>query len=479
MTTMIESYHNNIRHFFKEAAEREARKHKFVQRESKIGGSLFLQGLVWGVYLFGQITLAGLGGIIEKLHPGVSVSDQGLDQRFNEKAVAFMKAMFATALQLSPGLSADLLPVLSFFSAVYILDSSSVAFPESLQEVFPGCGGSGSKAAAKVFLLLDWLKGSYEAVRIENGRQPDQNMGGHFLAGRVKGALWLFDLGFWSLEFLKGIADKGSFFLTRLQGGVSLAVREAAGVVKLDLDLLLSKACEGIFEIDVLLGAKDRVASRLICIRMPEEVANERRRKAKAKAKKQGRTMDRKTLDRLDWGLYVTNAPKEWLSTEAVGIVYRIRWAVELAFKLTKTDAALDKTYSEKKDRVLCEFYARLISLCLFQALMALFDGKTLSKPKAWRRMGDDLLGLGKAIQRGRGLSELRALLSYLDRHSKRSKRKRYPSTFQRIAEAEQSSIIREMVNPVTFLKMLKDGATIVHKYFFVEYCAVKGLVTA
>ena len=170
----------------------------------------------------------------------------------------------------------------------------------------------------------------------------------------------------------------------------------------------------------------------------------------------------------------MTNAPREWLSTEAIEVVYRIRWQVELAFKLAKTDAGLDKTNSEKKERVLCEFYARLISLCFFQAMMALLDGKkTLSYPKAWRRLKDDLLSFGKAIPKGRGLAELRALLSYLGRHSRKSRRKRYPSTFQRIVEVERTSSIRQMVNPITFLEMQKVEATIVLENFFIEYCAI------
>jgi hypothetical protein len=118
MPTSIQLFHTNIRQFFTSWAAEQARKTKFVQRESKIGGSIFLQGLVWGAYLFGQITLAGLGGIIEKLDPDISVSDQGLDQRFNKHALAFMEAMFALALQQTLGFGSDLLPVLTSFSAV-------------------------------------------------------------------------------------------------------------------------------------------------------------------------------------------------------------------------------------------------------------------------------------------------------------------------------------------------------------------------
>ena len=69
MTTSVGSYYKNIRRFFEQTAHAEARRTKFVQRHSKINGSIFLQGLVWAVYRFGTITLSGLRGTIEKLQP--------------------------------------------------------------------------------------------------------------------------------------------------------------------------------------------------------------------------------------------------------------------------------------------------------------------------------------------------------------------------------------------------------------------------
>lgn len=476
MITSVPSYHQSIRQFLTQSADTVARETKFVQRQSPLTGSLFVHGLVWGAYMLDQFTLEALCGIIEKLDPSVVVSEQALDQRFTERAVALMKEMFALSLRQTLGSPSQVLPVLERFSAAYLLDSSTVSLPESLKEAFLGCGGSGPKAAVKVYLLLDWLKGSYEAIELRNGRQPDQNMGSTFLQqDRSEGALWLFDLGFWNLAFLKDIAAQGSYFLSRLQSQVSLSVREAGELVQLDLDSLLSKVSgEALFEMDVVLGAKQEVEARLVCVRVPEQVTNARRRKANQKAKKHGKTLSKKARMRLAWGLYVTNSPKEWLSTEAIEVIYRVRWQVELAFKLLKTDASLDKTTSENADRVLCEFYARLIGLCLFHALMALFDEReVLSYPKAWRRMRDDVLSFGKALHRGNGLVQLKVLLSYLGRRSKKSKREKYPSTLQRVVRAQQTSQIREMVNPIRFLNARKAGAATPQEQFFLHYCAI------
>lgn len=102
--------------------------------------------------------------------------------------------------------SAQVIPLLSAFSEVNLLDSSSVRLPESLKQDDPGCGGIGAKAAAKVYLLLDYLTGAYQTMRIEAGRKADQNMGEKFLTGHLPGALWLFDLGFFNAPFLALIA---------------------------------------------------------------------------------------------------------------------------------------------------------------------------------------------------------------------------------------------------------------------------------
>ena len=82
-----------------------------------------------------------------------------------------------------------------------------------------------------------------------------------------------------------------------------------------------------------MLGAYERVPARLIAIRMPETIVNERRRQAYAVAKKRGYTPSQAYLTLLAWNLFVTNVPAPVWSPQTVGIAYSLRWQVELVFR--------------------------------------------------------------------------------------------------------------------------------------------------
>lgn len=260
-----------MKSLFGKMANKKAKESGFVQRESKINGSLFLQALVGTVYRCGAISLSNLAATAEELEPKCQVTEQAFNERFNSKAVAFLQAMFAFALQQNVPHRNLVLPLLSAFSAVYLLDSSNIPLPEALETMYKGSGGAASKAACKVYLLLNWLNGSYQAIKIEDGKKADQNMGKQFVdelnetneTKTVSGALWLFDLGFWDLDFLTKIASQLSYFLTRLksQVAVSVSVKESFGqgeikVKRFDLDRFLKVAPrEKAFELPLYLGA--------------------------------------------------------------------------------------------------------------------------------------------------------------------------------------------------------------------------------
>ena len=76
---------------------------------------------------------------------------------------------------------------------------------------------------------------------------------------------------------------------------------------------------------------------RLIALRVPQEVADRRRQKAYVKAQKHGRVPSREYLEWQDWTIFVTNCEPELLTWEAVVVLYRARWQIELMFKLWKS----------------------------------------------------------------------------------------------------------------------------------------------
>ena len=482
MTTpdLTKTYHDQIKKFFEITAQERARETKFVQRGSPLDGRLFLISLLLTVFQHGVIVLDQLAKAAHKINPKVSLSGQAFKQRFNAFAVEFLKAMLADALKLTTPAPDRVAPLLEVFAAVYLLDSSTVTLPDTLEKDFRGCGGVGAKAAAKVYLLLDYLSGAYESLRIEHGRQPDQKMGQELIAGRRPGALWIFDLGFFNATFLAAIAEASSFFLSRLAASQQVFwTRNAqAELERLDLDLLLRHSARELFEIAVVFGPKQGVIARLIIAPVPKKVANARRRRARKAARKQGRTPAQTTLNRCDWTLLLTNASKEQLPTSTALEVYCVRWQVELVFKLFKSDAKLETTNATEENRVKCEFYAKLIALLLFNRVSQLVEelaAEPISVVKLWRRMRNDgqdwlcLLGQGTAA----GVSQR---IQFLRRYVRPSSRKKYPSTLQRLERAGREARQVDLKDPLGYLRKKKRTAAERKKAFAssISSCKVK-----
>lgn len=465
MTTpdSTKTYHNQAHKFFEQTAKIKAIEKKFVRRKSPIDGSVFLQALTLNVFQFGIIVLDQLAKAAHRINPDVNVTGQAFKERFNDAAIAFLKAMFVEALNLTAPQAAQAIPLLSAFSEVNLIDSSSILLPESLKERYPGCGGIGAKAAAKVYLLLNYLTGSYQRIRIEAARKADQNMGEQFLAGHKPGALWMFDLGFFCAPFLGQIAKMGSFYLCRLAASqLNFFIRNAAGELKpFDLDRFLSRAPRRLFEIEVVFGPMLEVVARLIIAPVPAAVAAARRRKTRLAAAKQGRTPTQRTLNRCSWTLMLTNASPEQLPTTAALVVYGVRWQVELTFKLFKSDAKLETSIGKEAHRVECEFYAKLITLLFFNRISSLvesFAEEKISPPKLWRRMRDEASDLLLALGHGRA-QLLKEMLKFLARYARPRSGQKYPSTLQCLERAAKE--VRQVIfkDPLRILR--EKGKTI------------------
>jgi hypothetical protein len=308
---------------------------------------------------------------------------------------------------------------------------------------------------------MDWLRGSYEQLEFKDGKKADQDMGKHLVAGKRKGALWIFDLGFWDLEFFSALALAGSYYLSRLQSQVAVWVKDHTGEIKrFDLDKFLCEAPRTeSFEMEAYLGAKQQLPCRLICIPMPSAIAKRRKRQAQAKARRKGRKLTHRALNRLSWGLFVTNASMLLLPTTVVDSVYRVRWQIELVFKLAKSGAALEKTNSQNKERVLCEIYAKLIALLFFKRLVAWVphnNNQPLSYPKAWKRLADKVESWGKALRQRNGLTELISITDYLARRAKTSRKQKYPSTGKRLDQVAKQSQICCLTDPIEYMRTPK-----------------------
>lgn len=418
-----------------------ARDTGFVQRESNLNGQAFVQVLTFGFLEKEDLSLNDMAQICADL--GVEITAQGLDQRITDKSVAFLKAMFTRAMELFKNRIPLPLAILRQFNGLYLTDSSVIPLPDSLAQDYPGCGGNGPEASVKVQLVFDFLHGNLVQVALRMGREPDQSYR-DYIQVIPEGALSITDLGYFVLDGLKAIMyDRNAYFLSRFYSQTGLMTPEGEPI---DLLARLRDGVQQPVEFSVLLGkqAKHRLPCRLVALPVPKEVADRRRYKAKKKARRQHRTVRKETLALMGWTIFVTNVPIDMLSIEQIAALYRVRWQIELVFKLWKSHCGLRRVAGFRRERILVELYGKLIGVVLTHFLIAplrMPEGPLTNREispvkvrKIFQRFARDLnrcLGHSARFQK-----VLADMLSHIERFGFKEKRKKEPNTCHALALA-------------------------------------------
>lgn len=361
-----------------ELIEEIARETGFVQRESKLGGVEFLGVMTQGLYSHPDATLNQMAGMIRDINPEVEISAPGLHQRINQSGVAFLEHMLSRALELSAcGLVDESIPkLLVGFKKVHILDSTQISLPEKLLCIWKGSGGDASEAGMKFQLMLDHKSGKYESIVITDGIKSDRGYIDEAVKQLGAGDLLIDDLGYSKQEAMMDISARGAYFLSRFNHRTGLYQQTEDGSLgKFDLVKELKKAlAKGIesCEFGVWLSKNGRsLKIRFIAERVPDDVADERRRKARKTARKKGRSPTKKHMFLLGWSLYITTVAWEILKTESVSLLYRLRWQIELVFKVWKSYHGLAQVRGERPERIECFIYGRLIMIVIMAFLFS------------------------------------------------------------------------------------------------------------
>lgn len=404
----------------------------FVRRRRVLTGALFVQALVLGFLARPAATLHQLTQAVAVR--GAVISPQGLAQRFGPEAAALLERVLGAAVVAAVGPAGQSAPLLGRFAGgVWVLDCTTVRLPDALAAVWRGCGGRtgrGTQAALKLQVRLDLAGGGLEGPALLAGRTQDK-AGPLHTAPLPPDALLVTDLGFWSLERLRTLGAAGTFWLSRLQPAthvLSLAGR------RLDLPRWLARPHTATVDEEILLGAGARLPARLLAARAPKAVADARRRKLRAAAKREAKTPPKATLALAGWTVYVTNVPPERLSLAETFVLGRARWQVELLFKLWKSDGRLDAARSAEPWRVLCEVYAKLIALLIqhWILLLGCWQRPARSLVRAAQTVREHAICLLRALgQPPRLVEELAAILRCLGIGCRIATRKTRPSAFQ------------------------------------------------
>lgn len=352
---------------------------------------------------------------------------------------AVFKQLAAVTVAAATPLAAGLL---ARFSAVFVFDSSCIALPPSLGQLWTGCGNGqvpadGSAATLKLALGVALRAGGLCGVDLCDGVVPDRLTPGQTYPIPPQ-AVRLTDLGFFHLARFAAIAAGAGYWFSRLQMGVALWT--AAGQ-RTELEAVLAAQTGAEYDEWVELGVTARLPARLIAVRVKQEIADNRRRTLRAEARAQGQTVSARRLANADWLVYVTNIPVEQLSVAEAVVLAGVRWQIELLFKLWKSHGRIDEwAASGNRWRVLSEVYGKLLAMLVNQWLLIVScwanPARSLGEAAAVVRQyaGGIVLSWGEEAHL---IQVLEVIQRVIGMTCQMTKRRKQPSTYQLLRNPE------------------------------------------
>ncbi len=361
-------------------ADTAARDTGFIRRQRQLTGSGFVLTLVLGWLDNTEATVKQLAQRAAAL--GMRLSPQALDSRFSRAAAACLRTVLEAAVQQVVEGDPVAIPLLQRFATVAVYDGSTIALPPALADEWPGCGGSTPTAGAAALKLqprLDLLRGRIDLLEVQAGRAQDQTAQSQ-TAPVLPNTLVLFDLGFFALDMLQARLAAGVHWLCRPKLQTAVLAYER----RWTLATLLAAKCHRDLDLPIQLGVRHRLPCRLLAQRLPPEVVALRRQRLWEAARREQTEPSAEQVAVAAWAVFVTSVPAERLSLPEALTLYRLRWQIELVFKLWKSQGAVDRSRSSKPGRVLCEVYAKLVAVLVAHWLL-LVSGWDLPAKSLWQ----------------------------------------------------------------------------------------------
>lgn len=171
------------------------------------------------------------------------------------------------------------------------------------------------------------------------------------------GSLRLADVGYFKVKVFEQLAAQAVWWVSRLPARAGIWVGDHV----IHLAHWIANQNGDWIDQTIELTAQ-RLPCRLLAVRVSPEVAAERRRRVRqaAKARKKS-TFKPETLALCDWTVVVTNLPSQHFTLDDVLSLQRLRWQIELLFKLWKSELSLDEWRSQHPHQILSEVYAKLM----------------------------------------------------------------------------------------------------------------------
>jgi hypothetical protein len=299
---------------------------------------------------------------------GKTVSKQAIFSRMTDGWVATVKELLQEVL--FEQANAKVKPHLfEHFKNVWIQDSTTLHLPDVLAERFKGNTSRGKqKSVAKLNVIIHAVNGLCAVMEWSSFTVNEQQLSKSILKIAQAGDLVIRDLGYFVLPVFRQLAEAKIYFLSRWKYATKLYHPESGCEIAL-ADLLQGKAW---IDQEVICGKETRVKVRLVAIKLSNEQANERRRKAK-KDRDKRLNHSKAYYQLLGYVVFITTVESEKWNYRQVAEAYRLRWNIEILFKSWKSGFKMEHLIPEARtntQRVESILYLLLIYIAWFQLLV-------------------------------------------------------------------------------------------------------------
>jgi hypothetical protein len=347
-----------------------AKKCGLIKRTREITGKNFLLSMVLNTIESEIGTLSEIA--YELCNQGIKVSKQAVHKKCNETAVKFLQKVLSSIIgQLRKEIGTINIERFPFIQTVSVFDSSEVILNKKLKNEFKHTRKQ--SAAFKLQAQIDILNNKIENLEICNATEPDQGYRRH-LTSISSGQLLIGDLGYFRIESFATISSKDGYFLSRLFKRANVYNIQTGN--RIDLNKLLGNESNNVVELQVCLG-EAKLACRLVAIRLDGKGYAKRLAKIELAWKKDHR-MKRK-LEIVDgWTIFITNLPNN-VDANSLFHLYKLRWQIELFFKMMKNFCNLRIITHTNKLRMQLSAYASLIAMGLLSMVSTCLKNVELS----------------------------------------------------------------------------------------------------
>ena len=295
---------------------------------------------------------------------GIVASRQAYHQRMNDECVVFFQRILERVMASKhPSEDTDEIFGLNGFGRILIQDSTVIRLPLRLFEIFSGVKNAHKAVCnARIQGVYDLLSKQFIKFSIDPYSKNDLSVASDIIV--EPGDLLLRDRGYFSVPVIRELKLKGADMIFRYKHKTTIYDMESGAEINLLAYLTQFRSADMM----VLISAKEKYKVRIVAKPVKEEIANQRRMKAKKESN--SKNPSKELLALMSWTIFIVTVKTETFTFEMILKLYGLRWRIENIFKTWKSHFSFSKIHnvSERQLRVLLTARLAMITF-IYQGL--------------------------------------------------------------------------------------------------------------